>query len=156
MQLNCEERVACMLTKYVNNLPRHERNFWLMAQHCNLALQGREKWASSSPQVPRLRESGRKESSRQAALKSQRERKTEGGCVSLPPMHIIPSTRGEGISTGKTISLKYPNKEHMKGRKGIKLITQKWIRNTGGKGCAALTQLEEPSRQIPSLSALVH
>ncbi len=47
-------------------------------------------------------------------------RKTERGCVSLPPMHIIPSTRGEGISKERRISLKYQNKEHMKGRKGIK------------------------------------
>lgn len=38
--------------KYVNKLPRRERSFCLMAQHYNLALQGREKWASSSPPQP--------------------------------------------------------------------------------------------------------
>lgn len=69
-------------------------------------------------------------------------RKTEGGCTSLPPMHIIPSTRGEGISGERTISLKYQNKEHMKGRKGIKkggkLITRKWKRHIAEEGCEAV------------------
>lgn len=40
--------------------------------------------------------------------------------MSLPPMHIIPSTKEEGISKEKAISLKYQNKEDMKGRERMK------------------------------------
>lgn len=35
-------------------------------------------------------------------------------------MHIIPSTKEEGISKEKAISLKYKNKEDMKGRERMK------------------------------------
>lgn len=41
-------------------------------------------------------------------------------------MHIIPSTRGEGISKERIISLTYHNKEHMKEKKkGDKEIVTK-------------------------------
>lgn len=42
------------------------------------------------------------------------------GYMSLPPMHIIPSTKEEGIRKRKAISLKYQNKEDMKEKERMK------------------------------------
>lgn len=64
--------------------------------------------------------SERKERVKQTGSIKNPMKKTERGCMSLPPIHIIPSTRGEGISKERIISLKYQNKEHMKGRRGFK------------------------------------
>lgn len=40
--------------------------------------------------------------------------------MSLPPMHIIPLTKEVGISKEKAISMKYQNKEGMKGKERMK------------------------------------
>lgn len=89
--------------KYVNKLPSHKRNSNLMAT-LQAGPPGRTEMSifiTRPPLHPHLR--GR-----------------QGGFMSLPPMHIIPSTKEEGIRKGKAISLKYQNKEDMKGKERMK------------------------------------
>lgn len=88
--------------KYVNKLPSHKRNFSLMAtpQSGPPGLREMSIFITRPPPHPHLR--GRKTA-----------------YMSLPPIHIIPSTK-EGIRKEKAISLKYQNKEDMKGRERMK------------------------------------
>lgn len=89
--------------KYVNKLPSHKRNSNLMAT-LQAGPPGQREMSifiTRPPLHPHLR--GR-----------------QTGYMPLPPMHIIPSTKEEGIRKGKAISLKYQNKEDMKGKERMK------------------------------------